>query len=166
MRPGEGASDQTRLAATCNTLTRFDASNPLRYGIVTPLPLPLPLPLQAKCETFARGKVRNVSHGLRRPPKRAKRAKLVSHRQLAKLFSARAVKANHLLAAVWLTATVAAMSDADARDYKKRKTGGSCPAGLLMKIYGSISSRSICRQTDRHSYRQTLCDELHHGFAY
>ena len=37
----------------------------------------------------------------------------------AKLFSARAVKANHLLAAVWLTATVAAMSDADACDYKK-----------------------------------------------
>ena len=42
----------------------------------------------------------------------------------AKLFSAQAVRAKSSVAAVRLTATVAAMSDADAPAHKKRKAGG------------------------------------------
>ena len=76
---------------------------------------------------FSHGEtVRNVSHGLRRPR--------IAGRALPKAHP----KAHPSLAAVRLTAT-----DADAPDYMKRKAGGR----PIDERYGSISSRSICRQT-------------------
>jgi hypothetical protein len=89
----------------------------------------------SQCET-----VRNVSHGLRRSPKRAKCAKLVPAQAVRmKLFSAQAVRAKSLVAAVRLTAIVAAMSDADAPAHKKRKAGGRAVDEKIWKHFKQIT---------------------------